>query len=34
MNMLPWPEIAILAGVLVLVALLAVLATRYRILKK
>ena len=34
MNMLPWPQIAIPAGVLVLVALLAVLLTRHRILKK
>ena len=32
--MLPWPEIAILAGAIVAVALAAVLATRYRILKK
>ena len=34
MNMLPWPQIVIPAGVLALVALLAVLLTRHRILKK
>ena len=32
--MLPWPQIVIPAGVLALVALLAVLLTRHRILKK
>lgn len=34
MNMLPWPQIVIPAGVLALVALLAVLLTRHHILKK